>query len=415
MNIKRILSIVLACALCLTLCTACSKEEERQRIEYAYGLEDSPFDLTEALTTDSLKDLCADYFMLGVGLTGNATGTAAVNSLEYMTVSKYHFNSVTLTNLMKPCFILDQGGCVKNAEKGKETETAVKFDSVDGTLQWCLDNGVKMRGHTLVWHAQTPDWFFRVGYDSANDYVDYETMEARLADYIEKVLTYVQEKYPGVIYAWDVVNEAVDPGSAAPGSFFACRTWSGDGANGWYKTLKQDYVELAFKYARQYADPDVKLFYNDFNTFQGGKHENIINLCKHLNELGYIDGIGMQGYWGIDWPNVRDVENAIKNFAELGLELHVTELSIGVDNLSDKNLKIQADKYEEYFKMFQRLDTAGGGPANITSVTLFGLQDGFVMYGNDDSTTRLFDKNFKPKPCFYSIQEVMEDLYYVVK
>lgn len=415
MNIKRILSIVLACALCFTLCTACSKEEERQRIEYAYGLEDSPFDLTEALTTDSLKDLCADYFMLGVGLTGNATGTAAVNSLEYMTVSKYHFNSVTLTNLMKPCFILDQGGCVKNAEKGKETETAVKFDTVDGTLQWCLDNGVKMRGHTLVWHTQTPDWFFRVGYDSANDYVDYETMEARLADYIEKVLTYVQEKYPGVIYAWDVVNEAVDPGSAAPGSFFACRTWSGDGANGWYKTLKQDYVELAFKYARQYADPDVKLFYNDFNTFQGGKHENIINLCKHLNELGYIDGIGMQGYWGIDWPNVRDVENAIKNFAELGLELHVTELSIGVDNLSDKNLKIQADKYEEYFKMFQRLDTAGGGPANITSVTLFGLQDGFVMYGNDDSTTRLFDKNFKPKPCFYSIQEVMEDLYYVVK
>ncbi|MBQ8623668.1 MAG: endo-1,4-beta-xylanase [Oscillospiraceae bacterium] len=415
MNIKKVLTLIVAFALCITLLTACDNEEERQRVAYAYGLEDSPYDLTEALTTDSLKELCADYFMLGVGLTGNATSTGAVNSLEYMTVAKYHFNSVTLTNLMKPTFILDKDGCVKYAEKGKEEAVAVQFSSVDPTLQWCLDNGVQMRGHTLVWHAQTPDWFFRVGYDSEADYVDYDTMLARLDSYIEQVLTYIQDKYPGVIYAWDVVNEAVDPGSAAPGSYFACRTWHDGGANGWYKTLGEDYVELAFKSARKYADEDVKLFYNDFNTFQGGKHENIINLCKHLNELGLIDGIGMQGYWGIDWPNVNDVENAIKNFAELGLELHVTELSIGVDNLSDKNLEIQAKKYEEYFKMFQRLDTAGGGPANITSVTLFGLQDGFVMYNSDDTTTRLFDTNFKPKPCFYRVQEVMEDLYYVVK
>ncbi len=411
MNIKRIITFVIALAMCLTICTAC--ESESKKIEYAYGLEDSPYDLTEALTTDSLKDLCKDYFMLGVGLTGNAIGTAAVNSLEYMTVAKYHFNSVTLTNLMKPTFILDKDASQKNAEKGDETVPGVRFDSVDPTLQWCLDNGVQMRGHTLVWHAQTPDWFFKEGFSDNGAWVDYDTMSARLDSYIKQVLEYVQKEYPGVIYCWDVVNEAVDVDSAAPGSLFACRTRDGNRDNPWYKTLGEDYVKLAFISARKYADPEVKLFYNDFNTFQSGKHDAIYRLCDTLNDLGVIDGIGMQGYWGIGWPGLNDIENSIKDFARLGLELHVTELSCGVDNLSKENLEIQADRYEEYFKMFQRLDTTGGGPANITSVTLFGLQDGFVMYGSDDETTRLFDTNFQPKPCFYRIQEVMDELYYV--
>ncbi len=413
MKMKRLVSIMLAAMLLLTVCTAC--ESESKRIKYEYGLEDSPYDLTEALTTDSLKELCSDYFMLGVGLTGNAVSTAAVNSLEYMTVAKYHFNSVTLTNLMKPTFILDQSGSVENAENGDETTPAVKFDSVDGTLQWCLDNGVQMRGHTLVWHTQTPDWFFRVGYNSYNDYVDYDTMAARLDSYIQQVVTYVQENYPGVIYCWDVVNEAVDIGSGDPESYFSVRTRCDGKDNPWYVTLGEDYVELAFTSARKYCDPEVKLFYNDFNTYQFEKRFNIYKLCAELNKKGLIDGIGMQGYWGIGYPSLSELEDTINNFAALDLEIHITELSIGVDTLSKENLESQANRYAEIFKMFQRLDTTGGGKANITCVTLFGLQDGFVMYGSDSETTRLFDTNFQPKPCFYSIQKVMDELYYVVK
>ena len=414
MNIKRILSIALALALCLAVFTAC--ESESKRIEYAYGLEDSPYDLTKALGTDSLKDLCEDYFMLGVGLTGRDAQTAAVNSLEYMTVAKHHFNSVTLTNLMKPCFILDKDASVKNAEKGKETLPAVKFDTVDATLQWCLDNGVKMRGHTLVWHAQTPDWFFKEGFQDNGKLVDYDTMAARLDSYIEQVLTYVQTEYPGVIYAWDVVNEAVDPDNFDPESYFSVRTkYDGTRDNLWYSTLGEDYVELAFVSARKYADPEVKLFYNDFNTFMSNKRFNIYKLCNELHKKGLIDGIGMQAYWGMGWPNISDLESAIKGYAEIDIEIHITELSCGYDKLTKENVEAQAQRYADYFKMFQRLDTAGGGPANITSVTLFGLQDGFVMYGSDDETSRLFDTNFQPKPCFYSIQEVMDELYYTVK
>ncbi len=414
MNIKRLISIILAAMLLLTICTACESGSKKAQVKYEYGLEDSPYDLAEALTTDSLKDLCKDYFMLGVGLTGNAIGTAAVNSLEYMTVAKYHFNSVTLTNLMKPSFILDQDGCIENAKDGDETVPAVKFDSVDPTLQWCLDNGIQMRGHTLVWHAQTPEWFFKEGFENNGAWVDYDTMAARLDSYIKQVVIYCQEEYPGVIYAWDVVNEAVDIESADPNSYFGVRTkHDGTKDNPWYVTLGEDYVELAFTSARKYCDPEVKLFYNDFNTFQSGKRDNIYNLCKSLAEKRIIDGIGMQGYWGIGWPGLSDIESAIIKFATLDLEIHVTELSCGVDNLSKENLEIQADRYAEYFKMFQRLDTMGGGPANITSVTLFGLQDGFVMYGTDTETTRLFDTKFQPKPCFYSIQKVMDELYYV--
>ncbi len=403
---KKLALVLTALVICLGAFSGCADTDK-----YAIP-EDSPYNLNKALKTDSLKELCEDYFMLGVGLTGNGIGTAAVNSPEYMAVSEYHFSSVTLTNLMKPTFILDQEGSIKNASKGDETP-AVNFDSVDPTLEWCYENGIQMRGHTLVWHTQTPDWFFREGYSSSGDYVDYDTMAKRLDSYIEQVLTYVQKNYPGVIYCWDVVNEAVDVGSAAQDSFFACRTRCDGKDNPWYVTLGEDYVELAFRSARKYADPDVKLFYNDFNTYQFDKQFNIYKLCNYLDDLGLIDGIGMQGYWGIGYPSLSDLETAINSYAELGLEIHITELSIGVDNLSEENLEKQADRYAEIFSMFQRLDTQGGGKANITSVTLFGLQDGFVMYGSDDSTTRLFDTNFQPKPCFYSIQKVMKEEYKV--
>ena len=379
---------------------------------YVYNPATSKYDLSNALNTDSLKELCKDYFRIGFGLTGNAPANGAVNSKEYMQVVEYHANSVTLTNLMKPSYLLDKNGSQRNANSGKETVPALNFSAIDKTLKWCYDNGVQMRGHTLIWHAQTPDWFFKEGFKDNGKLVDYDTMAARLDSYIKQVLEYVQKKYPGVIYAWDVVNEAVDPDFYDPKSYFSVRTKHGSNLdNLWYSTLGEDYVELAFVSARKYADKDVKLFYNDFNTFMSNKRYNIYKLCEKLYKKGLLDGLGMQAYWGMGWPNISDLESAIKYFAKIGMEIQITELSCGVDSLTKDNLEAQAKRYAEYFKMFQRLDTAGGGPANITSVTLFGLQDGFVMYGTDNETSRLFDTNFQPKPCFYSIQKVMKELY----
>ena len=133
-------------------------------------------------------------------------------------------------------------------------------------------------------------------------------------------------------------------------------------------------------------------------------------MCEHLKEEGLIDGIGMQGYW--TGANTGSIEMAIKTFAKLGLEIQITELSIDAADLSEEELEKQAKSYGSLFYMFSYLDEQGGGPANITSVTLFGLQDGFVMYnGSDKTTSRIFDKDFQPKPAFEKIAKIMNNTY----
>jgi len=118
----------------------------------------------------------------------------------------------------------------------------------------------------------------------------------------------------------------------------------------------------------------------------------------------------MQAYW--TGANTSSIETAIKKFATLDLEIHITELSIDAADLSEEELKKQANSYGSLFYMFSYLDDQGGGPANITSVTLFGLQDGYVMYGGSDTTTsRIFDKDFQPKPAFERIAKIMENMY----
>ena len=354
----------------------------------------------------ALKDLCSDFFTLGVGINGSTLENQTLNIPEYMELSKKHFNSVTMTNLMKSCYILDQFASQDNLKNGN-SEPALNFASIDPTLKWCQENGMKMRGHTLVWHTQAPGWFFRENYTDDGEYVDKETMLARMESYIRQLLTHVQEEYPGVIYCWDVVNEAVDPESADPDSFFKCRTKCGQDSNPWYDTIGPDYVEMAFTYARKYVADGVKLFYNDYNTYQAPKTEGIYALCEYLKEKGLIDGIGMQGYWGIDYPPAKDIRNAIGKFSELGLEIQITELSVGVDKETEAMFLKQADKYEQYFKLIYDMDSDNGGPANITNVTLFGLVDHYRE--GDTTNSRLFDKDYQPKPAFYKVKSVMQE------
>jgi len=376
------------------------------------NFKDSPFDLTAALTAPSLKDLCSDYFKLGAGLYGSALNNCAINSPEYMIVVKKHFNSVTLTNLMKPAYILDQARSKQNAAQGIE-DPALSFTNCDATLQWCMENGVQLRGHTLVWHAQTPEWFFKEGFSDNGALVDRETMLYRLESYIRQYLTYVQENYPGVVYCWDVVNEAVEPSSAGdPNSFFYCRTSYDNGKpNLWYQVIGEDYVEMAFTYARKYAAEGVALFYNDYNAYDPVKMENIYKLCEYLNSKGLIDGIGMQGYWGISYPALGTIKNAINKYAELGLEIQITELSIGADNTTREAFEAQGIRYASIMRLLQSLDTASGGKANITAVTFFGLMDGYMLYSNDTNTSRLFDSGLQPKPAFAKIVETFEMFY----
>ncbi len=351
-----------------------------------------------------LKDLCSEYFSLGVGMNGSSLDNQTLNIDIYKELALFHFNSCTMTNLMKSSYILDKAGSQKNAKAGRE-DPALSFATIDPTLKWCAETGMKMRGHTLVWHTQAPDWFFREGYEDSGAYVSKETMLFRMESYIKQLLTYVQTEYPGVIYCWDVVNEAVEPSACDPDSFFMCRTENAGTPNPWYVTIGQDYVEMVFTYARKYAAPDVKLFYNDYNTFQFPKTTGIYDLCKYLKDKGLIDGIGMQGYWGIKYPDTILLKAAIKKFAELGLEIQITELSVSVDTENEAEFKKQAQKYADVFKMLLALDTQSGGPANITNVTLFGLVDHYRT--GDTTNSRIFDEDYEPKPAYYAIRDVL--------
>lgn len=385
-------------------------EEEKYWNEVLASFADSEYDLTDALTGESLQELCGDYFLLGAAMTGAGYENLAIHSKEYMAVLEKHFGSTTATNLMKPCHMLNQPQSQKNAAAGNP-EPAVDFGKIESTLAWCMEHGVKMRGHTLVWHTQVPDWFFREGYENDGAFVDRETMLARLDSYIRQVLSYCQDNYPGVVYCWDVVNEAVDPENGDPDTDFFCRTESADGPNLWYTIIGSDYVEQAFRIARKYAAEGVSLIYNDYSVVDAKKCQYIYNLCKDLADKELIDGIGLQGYWGIGWPSLGTIDSTIRKLAELGLEIQITELSIDAEEATEEGFEQQAKRYAAIFERLQRLDTEGGGPANITSVTLFGLMDGYVFYDNDESTSRWFDTNFQPKPVVDRVRAIFK-IYY---
>lgn len=356
----------------------------------------------ESVEELTLKEACEEFFTLGVGINGSDLSNLCTYNEEYMDLAAEHFNSVTLSNLMKSCYILKQEESKASLKEGNG-EPVLSYESIDDTLKWCQENGIGMRGHTLVWHTQAPGWFFREGYKDDGDYVDKETMLFRMESYIRQLMTHCQEQFPGVIYCWDVVNEAVDPDKGDKETDFRCRTEFDGGENPWYVTIGPEYVEYAFTYARKYAAEGVKLFYNDFNTFQPAKCTYILALCKSLKEKGLIDGIGMQGYYSLTYPEENSIESAIRRFSTLDLELQVTELSVSMDDESEKSLEEQGKRYGRLMYIFCSLDEAFGGPANITNVTFFGLIDHYRS--GDTTNTRLFDKEYAPKPAYEKVME----------
>jgi len=369
-------------------------------------------DKSRTISNDAqpLKDLCKDYFRIGCGITGAYAGNSAIRVPEFMEIVKDEFSSCTSTNLMKPSYILNQNMSMRNHAKGLN-EPGLDFSVIDPTLQWCSKNGVQVRGHTLVWHSQTPEWFFKEGFKTDGAYVSRDVMIERLDSFVKQYLDYVQKNYPGTIYCWDVVNEAVDPDKGDSSTNFMCRITNDGKDSGWYQTIGTDYPEVAFTIARKYADKDVKLFYNDYGAIDRRKRECIYNLCKSLKEKGLIDGIGMQGYWDMKNPVLSEVQSAINLYAELGLELQLTEWSIPVPAENEQEFNKQAERYASVFKLLKTLDTDGGGNANITCVSFFGVQDHYVLSQGDTNNTRLWDKNFNPKPVYFAIQDVFK-LYY---
>lgn len=418
--------ICLVLALALTACAGAegnNSDTKNQATEGAVTASSVTAREVSDVDGPALKDLYSEYFMMGAAINGSDKETAAIHHEGMSEVLKKHYNSTSLSNLMKPCYLLDEKACAKAAKNSKEevTDVEVNFDSCKESLDFCKENGIQMRGHTLVWHNQTPEWFFKKDYNEDKGYVSKEIMAKRMENYIRQVMEYCQKNYPGVVYCWDVVNESVDDvgsGDSDSKDGWACRTKFNGGDNYWYAVMGMDYVYKAFEYARKYAADGVKLFYNDYNVFMPVKRDNIITLVKKLKEDNLIDGIGLQPTVNLYYPSELkgesedSFETCLNEYAKLGLEIQITELSFMIDEQSDvrneDTLKLQADRYQEMFELLKKMDTNGGGPCNITSVTVFGICDDYPLYDDLVQCLYLWDKDCKAKEAFYRIREVGE-------
>jgi endo-1,4-beta-xylanase len=318
----------------------------------------------------SLAAAYKNYFPIGVAFPSSVFDSKLMTDLI-----KKHFNSVTAEWEMKP-------GPIWKAED--------KFDftAADKYVQFTSANNMRLRGHTLVWHIENPGWLFK---DPANPSqpASKDLLLKRLQTYIYTVVG----RYKGKVDSWDVVNEAID--TAEPDNLRN---------NEWKKIIGPEYIEKAFLFARE-ADPNAKLFYNDYETENPVKRQAIYDLVKNLKAKGiYVDGIGSQGHVSLSQPPAAKIEETIAKFAELGVKFEITELDVSVFNsaspssISKDDLIRQGYRYKEIADMLKKHKDV------VSGLTFWGLKDdmSWLAMGKLDAPL-LFDKNCRAKPAFWGL------------
>ncbi len=346
----------------------------------------------------SLKDAYADYFKIGTAATAKELAPASTKELILK-----HFNSLTAGNEMKPDALLDKNASLALAESGDDENPQVSLASAKSILDFARDNHIPMRGHVLVWHQQTPTWFFKENYDENGEWVSKEKMLVRMENYIKNVFAAVKEEYPDVeFYAWDVVNECwLDDGSyRKPGS-----QEEGSSNSPWVKIFGDNsFIKPAFEFAKKYAPEGCKLYYNDFNEYMPQKTDAIISMVQEINADGhYIDGIGMQSHLdartGADaFPSVNVYKKALDKFCEIGLDIQVTELDATIPDT--EHFAEQAQYYSDI------MDTLVEHKDQISAVVFWGTTDD--MSWRASQYPCLFNEDYTAKPAFEAIVDGLE-------
>ncbi len=330
-----------------------------------------------------------------------------------------HASVITMENEFKPDFIFGWSKPAKLTEFRGEDGNLYKvpadipnFKQMDNILSDMKKLGLKLRGHTLVWHSQTPAWFFMKNFSRNNEtqLVSPAEMSARQEWYIKSVLEHVAEwekkNYNGehIIIAWDVVNEAASD-NATNANFLRDA-----GSSKWFAIYQNaDFIVNAFRYANKYAPKDVKLVYNDYGCSSINKNKAI---CKIIDAIqaapdARIDAAGMQTHIGIN-DSPADFERAVKNFLAKGINVQITEMDVanGASNYNAMKLK---DCYFNYMTMFIN-NRKQPGKNGIEGVTLWGVRDEWTwlnsMHKGHTQYPLLFKgKNFECKPAYYGVIE----------
>ena len=351
----------------------------------------------------TLKDAYAGAFLVGTAV--NEAIVSGADSASVGIVTR-QFNTITAENVLK-------------AERINPLPGVYAFGPADAYVEFGRKHGMFIVGHTLVWHNQTPAWFFTDEQGKPN------TPDAQL-ERMRSHIEAVAGRYAGRIHAWDVVNEVMDnDGSYRP------TTWVRSIGSG------DSLVKSAFRFASRYA-PGAELYYNDFNAWRPAKRDGIVRLVRMLQKAGIrIDGVGMQGHWGLDYPKTEYIEAAIDSFAALGVKVMITELDVDVLPLtkegqvigtvmSDPQFQLEefktfldpypnglpaavqkqlADRYAELFRIFY------GRRSKIARVTLWGVHDGMSWKNGYPIPGRtnyplLYSRDHAPKQAFDAVLAV---------
>ena len=329
-----------------------------------------------------LKDAYQDYFTIGV-----AVNKRNIAIDEQIRLIKANYNSITAENDMKPVSVHPKEG-------------VWHWDGADSIANFCRQNGIKLRGHCLCWHAQFCDWMF---YDKDGKPVTKEVFYERLREHIHTVVN----RYKDVVYAWDVVNEAMADNE---------RGWRGQKPSPYrqsthFKLCGDEFIAKAFQFAHE-ADPNAILFYNDYNAADPAKCERIYNMVKKMQDLGVpITGIGMQGHYNIYGPSEQEIDKAITRYAQLVRHIHITELDVRVNEESGGQLQfsrekvdikpyintMQEDQYARIFRVLRKHRDV------IDNVTFWNLSDRDSWLGVNNYPLP-FDTEYKPKKVYSIIK-----------
>lgn len=388
---------------------------------------------------------------LGNGsIAGTAIMSSEISDDTLMALVKKHFNAVTFGNELKPdaLFNYQIGQSVDSTTitfQGKELKVPVVNDKqenldfsradamLDKILEWNNANPndkIRVRGHVLVWHSQTPEWFFHEDYDVAKPYADKETMNRRLEWFIFSVFDHyfgkaANGKYDGLFYGWDVVNEAVNGNTYRDDKVIsdASDTSTSDTRHGsnsmWWRVYKSnEFIINAFKYANKYAPNDVELYYNDFGETDNTKCEGIVKLINDVKSADgtRLDAFGMQAHYNVDGFSAAQFKSVAKKYAAAAGKVQLTELDFKASSTYDGTA---ATKESEYTKMaychknlYEAIKALKKEGANVSGITVWGviepnswLHSQSNLGGGASGSAQcplLFDGNYKAKPAYWA-------------